>query len=167
VAQVYQGLTYMDFNRELMERRGYGRYESLAPAMLKNVYVAYKCTLSEGSEVFHNDLRARYDAGEPSVVNAMSQWAAMAEQVRSLLQQGDGMAIGPILDANFDLRRSLCRIHPDNIAMIEGARSVGASAKFTGSGGAIIGLYSDESMFARLTKALSSQGVSIFKPTVI
>ena len=167
VAQVYQGLTYMDFNRELMERQGYGRYESLAPAMLKNVYVAYKRTPSEGSEVFHNDLRARYDGREPSVVDAMSQWAAMAEQVRSLLQQGEGMAIGPILDANFDLRRSLCRIHPDNIAMIEAARSVGASAKFTGSGGAIIGLYRDESMFTSLVKALSSQGVSVLKPTVI
>ena len=167
VAQVYQGLTYMDFNRELMEHRGYGRYECLEPAMLKNVYVAYKCTPSEGSEVFHNDLRARYDGGEPSVVDAMSQWAAMAEQVRSLLQQGEGMAIGPLLDANFDLRRSLCQIHPDNIAMVEGARSVGASAKFTGSGGAIIGLYSDESMFTSLTKALSSQGVSVLKPTVV
>ena len=80
VAQVYQGLTYMDFDRDLMEGRGYGEYRPLEPENLKNVYVAYKHELGEGSEVFHNDLRARYDAGESAVVDAMTQWAGMAEQ---------------------------------------------------------------------------------------
>ena len=92
---------------------------------------------------------------------------AVAEAFAQLLQRGEGMAIGPLLDANFDLRRSLCRIHPDNISMIEGARSVGASAKFTGSGGAIVGLYDDEKMFISLKRALSSQGVSVLKPNIV
>lgn len=167
VAQVYQGLTYMDFDKKLMEQRGYGRYESLEPAMLKNAYVAYKPRLREESEVVHNDLRDRYESGETRVMNAMTEWAALAEQVRQLLQQGKSMEIGPLLDANFDLRRSLCRIHPDNIDMVEAARSLGASAKFTGSGGAIIGQYKNHRMYKNLVTTLSSDGIHIFKPNVL
>ena len=33
VAQIYQGLVYMDFSRELMQSRGYGNYERLAPEL--------------------------------------------------------------------------------------------------------------------------------------
>ncbi|MDA3835089.1 MAG: hypothetical protein PF495_17025 [Spirochaetales bacterium] len=167
VAQVYQGLTYMDFDRELLETTGRGRYESLDPKMLPNVYVAYKRTLSEGSEVFHNDIRARYDAGEQKVVDAMSAWAEMAEGVRVALESGRTDEVGPLLNANFDLRRSIYRIHPDNIAMVEAARSVGASAKFTGSGGAIVGTYADEAMFSRLVRVLSPLGIAMFKPNLI
>jgi glucuronokinase len=50
--------------------------------------------------------------------------------------------------------------------MVETARSVGASAKFTGSGGAIVGLYQDEAMFARLVAAFEAQGVCVLKPVV-
>ena len=167
VAQVYQGVTFMDFNRDLMEQQRYGRYESLESDVLKNVYVAYKQELSEGSEVFHNDLRARFDAGEAVVVDAMQQWAGLAEQVRNCLVRGDDGSIGPLLDANFDLRRSLCRIHPDNIQMVDAARSVGASAKFTGSGGAIVGLYEDDAMFEDLSETLSPLNVHVFKPEIV
>jgi glucuronokinase len=31
VAQVYEGLTYMDFNQEFMDKHGHGIYESLDP----------------------------------------------------------------------------------------------------------------------------------------
>jgi glucuronokinase len=167
VAQVYQGLTFMDFHRDEMESQGFGRYETLDATPLRNVYVAYKRELSEGSEVFHNDLRVRFNASEPAVVQAMEQWANMAEGGREALLRGDERSIGPLLNANFDLRRQLCRIHPDNIAMIEGARSVGASSKFTGSGGAIVGLYDDDAMYAALDATLSSQGVAVFKPELI
>lgn len=167
VAQVFQGLTFMDFNRELMSTQGYGRYESLDPRLLHHIYVAYKKELSEGSELFHNDLRARFNAGEPAVVQAMTQWADLAERVRDLLLRGEGTSIGPLLNANFDLRRRLCRIHPENIAMVEAARSVGASSKFTGSGGAIVGLYEDDAMYEALTKRLSALGVVVLQPEIV
>ena len=50
--------------------------------------------------------------------------------------------------------------------MIEAARDAGASAKFTGSGGAIVGVYEGEEMFERLTTNLAPLGVKIFKPTI-
>ena len=167
VAQVYQGLTYMDFDRELMESQGYGYYESLGPQLLKNIYLAYASERGESSELFHNDLRVRYQAGETKVLEAMTQWASITDQVRSCLEGGQTQSIGKLLDANFDLRKSICNLHPDNIIMVEAARSVGASAKFTGSGGAIVGQYKDEKMFRALSKTLSALGLTTIKPELI
>ena len=90
------------------------------------LYIAYKSELSEGSEVFHNDLRRRFNSGDPEVINAMIRWADIAEQIRACLQSGQTHSIGPLLDANFELRKSICNIHPDNIEMVDAARSVGA-----------------------------------------
>lgn len=167
VAQVYQGLTYMNFDRELMESRGYGHYESVDPKLLKNIYLAYASERGESSEVFHNDLRSRYYAGETKVVEAMTGWANIADQVRACLECGETQSIGNLLNANFDLRRSICNLHPDDITMVEAARAVGASAKFTGSGGAIVGQYDDEKMFGELSKTLSDFGLTIIKPEII
>ena len=51
--------------------------------------------------------------------------------------------------------------------MVELARSVGASAKFTGSGGAIIGTYSDERMFQALARTLRKAEVEVIKPEIV
>ena len=167
VAQVYEGLTFMDFDRGLMESRGFGHYQSLDVGLLKNIYVAYKSELSEGSELVHNDLRGRFDSGEPDVLEAMGSWADIADEVRTVLLQGKQHDIGNLLDANFDLRKSICRIHPDNVTMVDAARSVGASAKFTGSGGAIIGQYKDKQMYQELENTLAPLGIIILKPELI
>ena len=50
--------------------------------------------------------------------------------------------------------------------MIELAREIGASAKFAGSGGSIIGTYKDEAMFARLKEAFEAENCAIIKPVV-
>lgn len=167
VAQVYGGLMFMDFNSEHMQANGCGKYERLDPALLANVYVAYKRDMSEVSDVFHNNLRARFDAGEAAVVAAMDAWADLTTRVRDCLLSGDIASIGPLLDANFDLRNSLCRIHPENIAMVEVARAVGASAKFTGSGGAIVGLYEDPAMYGDLETAFGKLGIDVLQPKIV
>jgi glucuronokinase len=167
VAQVYDGLVYMDFNRELMERQGYGRYEPLDPARLPNLYIAYRTDLAEGTEVFHNNIRARWESGEPLVVEAMKQWAGLTEQVREKLRQGRGDEIAPILNENFDLRRRVYRISEENIRMVETARAAGASSKFTGSGGAIVGTYADDAMYRRLEESLGALGVKVIKPQFV
>jgi glucuronokinase len=150
-----------------MERTGSGRYEALDPALLPPLYIAYRTDLSESSEVFHNDIRARWERGEPDVVEAMRTWAGLADQVRDLLLRGEGRKIGPLLNANFDLRRRLYRISEGNIRLVETARSTGASAKFTGSGGAIVGTYDGEAMFKELCERLASFGAPVFRPVVV
>jgi len=167
VIQVYEGLVYMDFNKDLMAKQGCGRYEEIDPLLLPPVYIAYRSDLSEGTEVFHNDIRARFNHGEPAVVDAMSYWADLAEQARDLLLKKEGHKIGPLLDANFNMRRNIYKISEENIRMVHTARSVGTSAKFTGSGGAIVGTYEDDRMFTKLVEELGQIGVKVVKPIIL
>lgn len=167
VTQSYEGVVYMDFNKALMERQGYGHYEEIDMSLLPPVYIAYRSELAEGTEVFHNNIRARWENREPAVVAAMEEWAGYAAQVRDLLLQRQGHRIAPLLDANFDLRRKIYNISQSNIQMVETARSVGASAKFTGSGGAIVGTYADEPMYKKLEEAMQAIGIRVFKPKLI
>ncbi len=166
VIQVYEGVVFMDFDRVLMERQGYGRYEPMDPRLLPPIYVAFDRGCSESSERVHHPLRLRFEQGDPAVVGAMERFAALAEEVRALLLAGRGREIGPLLDANFDLRASIMTISARNRQMIEEARRCGASAKFAGSGGAILGVYEDETMFERLAKRLGAIGCEVFKPDV-
>jgi len=166
VAQAYQGLVYMDFSRELMEARGYGEYSHLDPGLLQNAYVAYRTSLSEGTEVFHNNIRERWSRNDPDVVEAMRTWASYASQGRDCLLHGDYGKLGALIDANFDLRARIYKIGEGNREMIETARSVGASANFAGSGGAIVGLYRDQDMLQRLTAAMQTIGVAVIEPKI-
>lgn len=166
VIQVYEGLVFMDFNQEFTARHGHGRYEPLDPSLLPPLYIAYRTDLAEGTEVFHNDIRNRYQCGERAVVEAMQYWAELTESVRELLLARRGGDIGPLLDLNFNKRRDIYRISQKNLEMVEAARSVGASAKFTGSGGAIVGTYTDDSMFRALEDRLESLGIQVFKPVI-
>ena len=56
-----------------------------------------------------------------------------------------------------DLRSRIMPISEENLSLIKAARSCGASAKFAGSGGSLIGQYGDERMFAELTRVLGEQ----------
>jgi glucuronokinase len=167
VIQVYEGLCYMDFDRDLMEKRGYGHYEPLDPGLLSNIYVAYRSSLSEGTEVFHNNVRERWRAGDPQIVQAMRTWAGFAEQGKCALLQRDTDTLNHLINANFDLRATIYNISEGNLAMIRTAREVGATSKFAGSGGAIVGTYRDESMFRQLVDAMERIGVSVIKPQVM
>jgi glucuronokinase len=71
------------------------------------------------------------------------------------------------MDENFDTRRSIYNLPPWQIAMIEAARRCGASAQFSGSGGAIVGIYTDAAMFKRLSESLAAQHCSTIKPHVL
>jgi glucuronokinase len=166
VAQAYQGLVYMDFSRGLMESRGYGEYQHLDPDLARNVYVAYRTSLSEGTEVFHNDIRERWSRGEPAVLEAMKTWASYAEQGRECLLRGDLARLSDLIDANFDLRARIYKIGGGNREMIETARRAGASANFAGSGGAIVGLYRDRDTLIRLTEAMQAIGVAVIEPRI-
>ena len=167
VIQTYEGVVFMNFARELMETRGYGEYEQLDPGLLKDTYVAYRTSLSEGTEVFHNNVRERWRNNDPVVVDAMRQWASYAEQGRTALLRGDRAELHKLVNANFDLRSGLYQLDPGNLEMIHLARACGASANFAGSGGAIVGLYEGEAMFTQLQDSMRAAGIAVIKPQVI
>jgi glucuronokinase len=167
VIQVYEGLVYMDFAKHLMDSRGYGEYERLEPALLPNVYLAYRTSLSEGTEVFHTNVRERWNSGDPAVRGAMEEWASYAARGRDALLKGDVEALGKLIDANYDLRAGIYTISKGNLEMIQTARSVGATSNFAGSGGAVTGTFEDDRMFARLEEAYAPLGIKVLKPKVI
>lgn len=166
VAQAYQGVVYMDFNEAHMKKHGAGRYEPIDPALLPPLYIAYRTDLAEGSEIYHNDLRERFRQGNPEVVAAIAFWANLTDQVRAALLAGRRDDIGPLLDSNFDRRRCVSRVSDGNLRMVEAARRVGASAKFTGSGGAIVGTYRDDAMYARLCETMAPLGIQVLQPQI-
>jgi glucuronokinase len=166
VIQVYQGVVYMDFQKELMQTRGYGEYERLDPGLLPKLYVAYRTSLSEGTEVFHSNVRERWRSGDPVVVDAMHNWASYAEQGRKALLERDYQTLNRLIDANFDLRTQLYQISEGNLEMIRTARQVGAAANFAGSGGAIVGTYRDDQMYTDLEQAMRKLDVAVIRPVV-
>jgi glucuronokinase len=167
VIQVYEGLVFMNFDRALMQSRGYGEYERLDPSLLPKMYLAYRTSLSEGTEVFHNNVGERWRRGDPIVIKAMETWAGYAERGRAALLSRDYEDLDRLINANFDLRAEIYNIDEGNHEMIRLARSVGASANFSGSGGAIVGTYRDEAMFEALRMKLAGVGVAVLKPNVM
>jgi glucuronokinase len=167
VIQVYEGLVYMDFSEDLMRGQGYGNYEALDPGLLPNVYLAYRTTLSEGTEVFHNNVRERWRQGDPDVVGAMKTWASYAEQGRAALIARDYDSLNWLINANFDLRAKLYGISSGNMEMILAARSAGATANFAGSGGAITGAYRDEAMYRAIEEKMRPLGIAVVKPRIV
>ena len=168
VIQVYEGLVYMDFDRARAHVHGFKcyHYEPLDPALLPPIYLACHDALSEPTEVFHNDIRARFDRGEDLIVNAMKRFAALTVSARAALLAHDAERLGQLMDENFNTRRSIYNLPPWQVQMIETARRCGASAKFAGSGGAIIGTYRDEAMFALLSRELGAIHSRVIKPQV-
>lgn len=165
VAQVYGRPVFMSFDKALMDKQGYGEYISFDASLLPNIYLAYRNNLAEGSEVTHNDLAKRFANGDAVVLNAIEKWKALTDEVWNRLNNGN-KNIADLMDQNFDIRKSVFAISPGNMELIQTARKSGASAKFTGSGGAIIGTYSDDDMYEKLVKNMTSINATVIKPII-
>ncbi len=170
VIQVYEGLVYMDFDP------GRGRtidglrcfcYEPLDPALLPPLYLAHHETLGEPTEVFHSNIRERFNRGDADVVAAMRRFADLAAEGRRALLAREPARLAALVNANFDTRRSIYRLPQWQIDMIETARAAGASAKFAGSGGAIIGTCEGDEIFDRVRSALAAIGCRTIKPQIV
>ncbi|MGD1020987.1 MAG: GHMP kinase [Verrucomicrobiia bacterium] len=169
VIQAYEGLVYMDFDKaheHLVGGLKCYQYEPMSPSLLPPLYIAYHNSLSEPTEVFHNDIRGRFDRGEAKVVDAMKHFAELAARGHEALLQQDTKQLARLIDENFNTRRSIYNLAPWQIQMVEVARQCGASAKFAGSGGAIIGTYEDQAMYRELCARLTAIDSHVIKPQI-
>ncbi len=167
VIQAFEGMVYMDFGQHSMSGTAgmeIGHYLPLDFRGLDRLYVAFSTHGSEPTEITHTDLRSKFQAGDPATVAAMSQFARLAECGKTAIENQNWTELHQLIDANFDLRRSICNLHPHHCQMIDTSRKVGASAKFCGSGGAIIGTCSDDAMFQDLSHELGKIGCVSFRP---
>jgi glucuronokinase len=168
VAQVYQTPIYMDFNKAHMEQYGYGIYEPIEIPDDVPLFIAYRTDLAEGSEILHSRLALDYEAGVPAVHAAIREWAELTDRVRDALATHRYDLLPPLIDRNFDLRCEVCgsSVSQKNRRMVQIARSHGASAKFTGSGGAISGL-SREDTFDAMREEMRGYSIEVIRPDII
>ncbi len=169
VAQTYNVPIFMDFNREHMDSYGYGIYKQLEIPADLNLFVAFRTDLAEGSEILHSRLREDYNNGVPAVLDAVREWAHLTDQVYAALPKGDYSLVERCLRRNFELRCEVCSstVSPKNRRMVELANSLGAAAKLTGSGGAIIGIYHDDAHFHQLKELFARHQIEIVKPHIV
>jgi glucuronokinase len=97
----------------------------------------------------------------------MKCFADLAEQARGVVKGGNKGGLNSIINANFNKRCEITLISQPNTKMVETARSAGATAKFTGSGGAIVGTYKDEAMFKTLVEKLTPLNIEVIRPEII
>lgn len=167
VIQFYEGVVAMDFSN-MQSVNGYlcGDYTALESASLPPIYLAWSLAGGEPTEVFHNSLKQRYDAGETAVVNAMQELVALTDETLVALKVGDHAQVSKLMDRNFDIRQSISDLNPHHVEMIRVARACGVSAKYAGSGGAIVGVCTDDKVFESLKKSLSGIGCEVVRPVV-
>ena len=166
VAQAYNFPVFMDFDESHFNTNPHGKYEKLKRP-LKNIYIAYSDTLAEGSELTHSDLRERFESGDTEMLEAVESWKDLTLEFLDALEADDFQKMHDCINSNFDLRNKLCKLHPKQIELVMLARKSGASAKFCGSGGAIIGMYEDDDMLSKLRADFKSNGVNILLPTIV
>ena len=166
VAQTYGGMVYMDFDKELM-KRGFGQYENLDYKSLPPLFIAYDDSSTEGTEIFHNPLRERYEKGDPEVVEPLLAIAECARRFRAVLQTGDVDEMERLMNENMELRYRLQPMSALNERLLQAARNAGACAKLSGSGGAVVGVYRDEAVYRRLTEEYRKIGASLLKPHIV
>jgi glucuronokinase len=170
VIQVYEGVVAMNFSKEAMrmiDGFAVGAYERLDPALLPPLYIAFSADRSEPTEVLHNNLRARYEEGDPRVHAAMKTFVELTDEARRALERGDEATLAALIDRNFDTRRKICQIARMHVEMIDRARRLGVSAKFAGSGGAIIGICRGEERFQQLAAGMREIGCDVIRPQVL
>jgi glucuronokinase len=167
VIQVYEGCLYMDLDARLIEKDGHGLYERLDPGLLPPLYLAYKRELGKVSGAVLDSIRAGYEKKDPSVLATLERLAELAHLGKSALVRRDLERLFELMNENFDLRSKIMAISSSNRELISTARRCGASAKFAGSGGSIIGMYRHEEDFEALKNELGRLGAEVFRPRIV
>lgn len=157
VAQAFGGLTYMEF-------RDPPRYESLDPLVLPPLVIAWRADTGGHSGNVHVGLRARFERGDDEVRAAMRRLGELARAARDALESGDLGMFAACIGGTFDERRRLLALDRRHVAMVETAHGCGASANYTGSGGAIVAVCRDEEHRLAVAQAMRSAGCDVVCP---
>ena len=153
VVQAYGGLVYLDLARE-----GGPRVEPLDATRLPDLFVAWRPDAATNSGDVHREMRARFAAGETVVVETMREIAALARAALKPLLTGDSAGLGILMERNLELRSTIYELDPRHTDMADVARGLGSAVNFTGSGGAIVGLFRDGAQLGELRDALGELG---------
>lgn len=132
---------FMDFAPQPMvdDERTDQRVRLLGP-LPGTAFVAFRPASASHSGAVH----ARADRSAPAFARAMQELAIAAHDAATAIDAHDAAGLGAAMDTTFDLRASCMDLDPAHVAMIRTARRRGAAATYTGSGGAVTVLCSDD-----------------------
>jgi glucuronokinase len=88
----------------------------------------------------------------------MAELAGLARSARRALLERDLHGFARCVDASFDARRRMLSLDQRHVEMIECARAAGASANYTGSGGAIVGVCTSDDHRVAAVDAVAAIG---------
>jgi len=166
VIQAYEGCVFMNFDKDYMNEHKHGIYEKLDFKKLPKLYLAYKTDLSKVSGTVLNNIKQRYDSGDEKTISTLKEIANCAEQGKEAITNEDYKTLSELINKNFDLRCEIMNISDSNYELVNTARNCGASAKFSGSGGAIIGIYEDDDMLRKLIVELRKINARVIRPYI-
>jgi glucuronokinase len=151
VVQSYGGLVFMEFATG-------GRYEQLDAGLLPALVVGWCEDAAASSSGVHEGLRDRYRRGDSGVHDGMERLALAARGAREALLSGDHERFNACVDRTFDARAQMLELDPRCVEMVTAARSEGAAANYTGSGGAIVAVCRDSPHAAEVVRAVERTG---------
>lgn len=155
VVQTLGGTIAMEFGDEHMHRvQGLvvGSYRPIGP-LPDGLFVAYRDGTGGDSGLVHGAA----DVSGDEFRRAMDTCADAARAAAEAISRADVGSLGDAMDTTFDQRAIAYTLDPAHVEMIEVARSCGASANYTGSGGSVVVLASDR----HAADALSELGCTI------
>ena len=161
VIQTYDGCMFMDFAENFIKSRGYGQYQRLPVENLPLMWLAYDQNPSNSGKI-HADVKGRWERGEEQVLEAMKAFARLTDGARDAIIAKQYKDLAEIMQKNFELRRKIygdACLGERNLRMVQIASDAGfSSAKFSGSGGAVVGICETESDLDLLERAFGKQG---------
>ncbi|XP_038634611.1 glucuronokinase with putative uridyl pyrophosphorylase [Scyliorhinus canicula] len=163
VVQVYEGLVYMDFSKEQMEKQGYGSYITMDISCSPHFWLAYMGDPSDSGKI-HSNVRQRWLNGDSDVAAAMKTFAELTDLAKIAMESRNWHDLSELMNKNFELRRSIYTdacLGQGNLRMVQLGRKFGSAVKLPGSGGAVIGLCLDPDNLVELKKAFQEAGFVI------
>uniref|UniRef100_A0A8C7TWD4 Glucuronokinase with putative uridyl pyrophosphorylase n=1 Tax=Oncorhynchus mykiss TaxID=8022 RepID=A0A8C7TWD4_ONCMY len=139
VVQVYEGLVYMDFSKQLMDEQGYGDYIPMDMSSLPPFWLAYLSDPSDSGRI-HSNVRQRWLNGKTHThTHTGMDWSRLAQ----------------LMDENFALRLYSFLFIVRCVCL---PMQFGSAAKLPGSGGAVVGLCLDQVRLVEMRRAFQEAG---------
>ena len=162
VIQAHEGFLDMDFSGP----PGQVRTTRLDPGLLPPLYLAWTSQPGERSGIAHDDIRARWEAGDPAVQRAMARFPRIAAAGRACLERGDVVGLGACVDENFDTRAAIWPLRASDRQLVKTGRAAGAAVKFCGSGGSVVGVLRPDTELAAVEAAHRAAGHRVLVPRI-
>ncbi len=161
VAQAHGGLLDMDFSRPWVP----DSFRYLDSELLPPLLVAWDPTPGAPSGDVHDIVRARHEAGDAEVIQAMERFPKIAADGIMALESGDVGKFLECMNANFDARAAIWPLSERDRELVAIGREAGCATKFPGSGGAVVCAAPDGAVLARAEEAYASRKLPTLRPT--